>query len=148
MEGPPDPFRRLLTVVYYSQLKGMVFIHVMMPDGTRFSDHAAVAGAVYTKAQAVADWTPAAAAGGAAPLPTAPSSATHVTQFYQGRFTTAGGHRGTFEGPWTLNPVEATSNGFPSPEGTLVGAPSFLSTGGDSFRGLFGDMFGAWLYSF
>ncbi len=138
----------VLVNVYYSLSKGTAYFHITMPDGTSFADRHQVPGAVYTQAQAVADWTSAVAADGTTPLPATPSAATHVTQFFQGRFTTLGGQRGTFDGPWTLNPVEATSNGFPSPSGTLIGAPSFLSTDGDSFHGLFGDSFGVWLYSF
>lgn len=138
----------VLVNVYDSVLRGTAYFHITMPDGTSFADRQAVPGSVYTKAQAVADWTSAVAADGTTPLPATPSAAAHVTQFFQGRFTTLSGQRGTFDGPWTMNPVEATSNGFPSPSGTLIGAPSFLSTDGDSFHGLFGDSFGVWLYSF
>jgi hypothetical protein len=99
-------------------------------------------GPVYTTAQALTDWSYS--------LPTTPAPASQtgrVTQFLQGRFTTASGQRGTFAGPWTLTPVEATSNGLAPPQGTLRSAPGALWTDGSSLYGLPGDAFGVWLYS-
>ena len=49
----------------------------------------------------------------------APSQDVRITQFFQGAFTTANGQRGTFSGPWTLNPVIVTSQGNPPPGNQL-----------------------------
>ena len=57
------------------------------------------------------------------------------------------GQRGTFTGPWTLNPIKATSNGSAPPLGTLTSAPAYLWTDGNSFKQQFGDAFGVWLYT-
>jgi hypothetical protein len=115
-----------------------------LPDGTTFHTTVPVNGPVYGAAQALADW----AVGPSVPArPAAPVANTRVSQFFQGRFTTLNGSRGTFEGPWTLNPVEATSNGFASPSGTLIGAPAFLWNDGNSLPGKGTDAFGLWLYS-
>ena len=101
----------------------------------------AVNGPAYTTAYALADWTTAVPA-----TPAQPGHNVRMTQFLRGRFTTADGQRGTFTGPWTLNPVEVTSNGIPPPGGTLISAPSYLWTDGNSLGGLPGDAFGVWLY--
>jgi hypothetical protein len=98
-------------------------------------------GPVYDLAYALADWSLSLPA-----TPAQPFLDTRVTQFLRGRFTTASGQRGTFEGPWNLNPVEVTSNGFAPPGGTLISAPSHLWTDGHSLSGLPGDAFGVWLY--
>jgi hypothetical protein len=102
----------------------------------------AVNGPAYTTAYALADWTAAVPA-----TPAQPGHNVRMTQFLQGRFTTADGQRGTFTGPWTLRPVEVTSNGIAPPGGTLISAPSYLWTDGSSLAGLPGDAFGVWLYS-
>jgi hypothetical protein len=77
-----------------------------------------------------------------------PASKIRDTQFLQGRFTTANGTQGTFSGPWTLNALEATSNGSSPPSGTLIAQPSYLWTDGNSFQGKFGDAFGVWRFPF
>jgi hypothetical protein len=110
-----------------------------------------VAGPVYTKAQALADWTTAIQNGeGAAGLPTPISPAAKIrdSQFFQGRFTTASGTQGTFSGPWTLNALEATSNGTLPPTGTLIGQPSFLWNDGSGFNKMGNDAFGVWRFPF
>ena len=98
-------------------------------------------GAVYNHALALADWD-----GTFTGEPAPVTANKRVTQFFQGRFTTVSGAQGTFNGPWALNPVEVTSNGFAPPRGTLISAPAFLWTDGNSFKGLWGDAFGVWLY--
>ena len=114
-----------------------------LPGGTTFNNTIPVNGPVYTAAQALADWS----ATADSPEPTAPASNTRVSQFFQGRFTTLSGAQGTFDGPWNVNPVEVTSNGFAPPGGTLIAAPSYLWADGNSLNGLPGDAFGVWLYS-
>ena len=55
-----------------------------------------------------------------------------------GRFTTWNGTKGTFNGAWTVNPVEANVTG-----GSVnVAGPSYLWTN-DKFPG---DAFGVWIY--
>jgi hypothetical protein len=110
------------------------------PDGTTFSNTVAVNGPVYTAAQALADWSDT----DASPIPVAPVANTRLAQFLQGQFTTLSGVQGTFEGPWTVNPVEVTSDGSASPQ--EISAPSYLWTDGTARGGLPGDAFGVWLY--
>ncbi len=127
--------------VYFNSVGNAVRFVVTLPDGTSTGQTVAVNGSVYTTAVAVTDWSQFGSG------PAAPVANTRLTQFLQGRFSTLSGQQGTFEGPWTLNPVEATSNGFAPPSGTLISAPSFLWTDGNSFKGLPGDAFGVWLYN-
>lgn len=112
----------------------------ILPKGTTFEHIVAVNGPVYTAAQALADWSDT----DASPIPVTPAANTRLAQFRQGRFTTLGGVQGTFEGLWTLNPVEVTSNGSASPQ--MISAPSYLWTGENTLDGLPGDNFGVWLY--
>jgi hypothetical protein len=107
--------------------------------GVSTANSVGAGGPVYHRAYALADWS----------LSSVPGviQNTRVSQFLQGRFTTASGHRGTFEGPWTLGQVEVTSNGFAPPGGRLISAPSDLWSDGNSLGGLPGDAFSVWLYS-
>jgi hypothetical protein len=75
-------------------------------------------------------------------------SATKVrdTQFFQGRFTTSTGARGTFKGPWTLTAVDATSDGSLPPGGTLIAQPSYLWNDGSGLGGFGDDAFGVWRF--
>jgi hypothetical protein len=99
-----------------------------LPDG----------GAVFDHAVALADWNGTMGSG----MPPVVSADTRVTQFFNGRFTTVGGIRGTFRNPaWTLTPWGVTSNGQPPPLGTLLASPSYLWTN-DAMPG---DAFGVWL---
>ena len=70
------------------------------------------------------------------------------TQFFQGRFTTANGSQGTFNGPWTLTAVDGTSNGNLPPSGTLISQPSYLWNDGNGFNGMGEDAFGVWRFPF
>jgi hypothetical protein len=86
--------------------------------------------------------------GATQPQPAVPGAKVRDAQFLQGRFTTASGAQGTFNGPWTLNAYEATSNGSLPPAGSLIGQPSYLWTDGNSFQGRWGDAFGVWRFPF
>jgi hypothetical protein len=110
-----------------------------------------VTGTPYTEAEAIGDWRY------AQPTlhftlpvdnrPAVVASDTRQTQFFDGRFTTQSGQRGTFKGPWTLVNVIATSNGVQPGVpggGTLEADPSFLWTDGFA-QGMFGDAFGLWI---
>lgn len=130
--------------VYLSPSGGSVHLVATPPVGTAINTTVPVCSPVYTDAQAFADWT--VAAGTAEPAPAVPAEATRVLQFFQGRFTTMSGAQGTFAGPWTLNAVDATSNGSTEPLGTVIGQPSYLWNEGASFGGLGNDAFGVWLY--
>jgi hypothetical protein len=112
----------------------------ILPKGATFERIVAVNGPVYTAAQALADWSDT----DASPIPVSPLANTRLAEFRQGRFTTLSGAQGTFEGPWTLNPVEVTSNGSASRQ--RISAPSYLWTGENPPDGLPGDAFGVWLY--
>ncbi|HEV2375635.1 MAG TPA: hypothetical protein VGS19_26160 [Streptosporangiaceae bacterium] len=116
--------------------------------GATFNNNYTVSGPVYTRAQALADWTTTVENGGAQPLPAVPGAKVRDAQFFQGRFTTVSGAQGTFNGPWSLNALEATSNGHLPPMGTLIGQPSFLWNDGNSFNGLGDDAFGVWRFPF
>jgi len=121
---------------------------ITLPDGTTYNNTFAITGPTYTRAQALADWTTAIENGAAAPEPAVPGAKTRDTQFFQGRFTTTSGARGTFNGPWTVSALEATSNGSLPPSGTLIGQPSFLWNDGSGFNGMGDDAFGVWRFPF
>jgi len=121
---------------------------ITLPSGTTFNNTNAITGPVYTKAQAVADWTTAIENGAAAPEPAVPAAKIRDSQFLQGRFTTMNGTQGTFNGPWTVDALEATSNGTLPPTGTLIGQPSFLWNDGSGFKGMGDDAFGVWRFPF
>ena len=121
---------------------------ITLPSGTTFNNTNAITGPVYTRAQAVADWTTAIENGAAAPEPAVPAAKIRDSQFLQGRFTTMNGTQGTFNGPWTVDALEATSNGTLPPTGTLIGQPSFLWNDGSGFKGMGDDAFGVWRFPF
>jgi hypothetical protein len=121
---------------------------ITLPDGTTYNNTFAITGPTYTRAQALADWTTDEDNGGSQPAPASPSSKVRDTQFFQGRFTTTSGARGTFNGPWTVSALEATSNGTLPPSGTLIGQPSYLWNDGSGFNGQGDDAFGVWRFPF
>ena len=131
--------------VYLDAADRAVHTVVTLPDGSTFNNTFPDRGAVYPRAQAVADWTTAATK----PQPVAPSpDKVRDAQFLEGRFTTLNGQQGTFAGPWSLNAFEGTTNAALPPDGTLVVQPSYLWNDGTNFRGLFGDAFGVWRFPF
>jgi len=133
-------------VSVYSDPAGQaVHTVITLPDGSTFNNTFANPGAVYPRAQAVADWTTAAAK--PQPVPPSPDKVRDA-QFLEGRFTTLNGQRGTFAGPWALNAFEGTTNAALPPDGTLVVHPSYLWNDGTNFHGLFGDAFGVWRFPF
>lgn len=138
----------ILVNVYLTPAGTSVQTVIQLPDGSTYTNTFPVTGPVYTKAQALADWTTAIENGAPAPEPSVPTSKTRVTQFFQGRFTTVSGDMGTFNGPWILNPVEATSNGQLPPAGTLIAQPSYLWDDNQSFNGLGDDAFGVWRFPY
>jgi hypothetical protein len=131
--------------VYSDPADQAVHTVVTLPDGSTFNNTFPDRGAVYRRAQAVADWTTATTK----PQPVAPSpDKVRDAQFLEGRFTTLNGQQGTFAGPWSLNAFEGTANAALPPDGTLVVQPSYLWNDGTNFRGLFGDAFGVWRFPF
>jgi hypothetical protein len=127
--------------VYFNQVGNSIHVIVTPPAGVAINQTQAVTGPLYTRAQALADW---AGATPEAPVPP-PTVKVRDSQFLQGGFTTLGGIRGTFSSPsWTLNAVEATSNGVLPPSGTLIAQPSYLWTS-DAHPG---DAFGVWRFPF
>jgi hypothetical protein len=130
--------------VYAEPTGHSVHTVITLPDGSTFNNDFAVTGPVYTRAQAVADWTTATVK----PQPVAPLAKVRDTQFLEGRFTTASGQQGTFAGPWALTAFEGTSNGDLPPAGTLVARPCYLWNDGTNFHGMFGDAFGVWRFPF
>jgi hypothetical protein len=121
---------------------------ITLPNGTTYNNSFSISGLTYTKAQAVQDFTETVENGGAQPAPAVPSAKVRDTQFFQGRFTTTSGAKGTFNGPWTVDALEATSNGSLPPTGTLIGQPSFLWNDGSGFNGMGDDAFGVWRFPF
>jgi len=134
--------------VYLTPTGNSVLTTIKLPDGTTYNNAFAITGPVYTNAQATADWTTAIENGAAAPEPAVPSEKIRDSQFLQGRFTTANGVQGTFNGPWTLDAWEATSNGTLPPTGTLIAQPSYLWNDGNGFGGKGDDAFGLWRFPF
>ena len=131
--------------VYLSPTGQSVHTVVTLPDGSTFNNTLPAPGAVYPRAQAVADWT--AATGKPQPVPPA-SGTVRDAQLLEGRFTTLSGQQGTFAGPWTLNAFEGTTTGALPPSGALVVQPSYLWNDGTNFHGMFGDAFGIWRFPF
>lgn len=132
----------LFVSVYLDPAGQGVHTVITLPDGSTFNNTFAAPGAVYPRAQAVADWTTA----GVKPQPVPPAAKVRDTQFLEGRFTTLNGQRGTFAGPWTLNAYEGLTNDALPPAGTLVVQPSYLWNDGTNFHGMFGDAFGVWRF--
>jgi hypothetical protein len=131
--------------VYSDPADQAVHTVVTLPDGSTFNNTFPDRGAVYPRAQAVADWTTAETK----PQPVAPSpDKVRDAQFLEGRFTTLNGQQGTFAGPWSLNAFEGTTNAALPPDGTLVVQPSYLWNDGTNFHGMFGDAFGVWRFPF
>jgi hypothetical protein len=129
--------------VYADPAGRAVHTVITLTDGSTFNNTFPANGMVFPKAQAVADWTTAAAK----PRPQTPSPAkVRDTQFLEGRFTTGNGQQGTFAGPWSLNAFEGTANGARPPAGALVVQPSYLWNDGTNYHGLFGDAFGVWRF--
>ncbi len=129
--------------IYLSAAGNSLHFVTALPGGRTFKDTVAVNGPVYTAAQALTDWSDT----DASPALAVPAASTRLAQFLRGRFTTLSGAQGTFEGPWALNPVAATSNGFAPPNGILIAGRSYLWADGKSLGGRPGDAFGVWLYS-
>jgi hypothetical protein len=121
---------------------------IQLPDGTTYNNTFPITGPVYTRAQALADWTTTIENDSGEPWPPVPSSKVRDSQFFQGRFTTSSGQTGTFRGPWKLNPVEVTSNGTLPPTGALIAQPSYLWNDQNSFNGKGLDAFGVWRYPY
>jgi hypothetical protein len=121
---------------------------IQLPNGTIYDNTFPVSGPAYAQAQALADWTTAIENGASKPQPAVPPAKGRVSQFFQGRFTTASGQEGTFSGPWTLNALEVTSNGTLPPTGTLMTQPSYLWNDQNGRNGLGQDAFGIWSYPF
>jgi hypothetical protein len=133
--------------VYLTPAGNSVHTLIMVPattttPGATYNDTFPVNGPVYTTAQALEDWTDV----GDRPAPPVPAALIRDTQFGQGGFTTLGGQRGTFTGPWALQAVEATSDGTLPPAGTVIAQPSYLWTDHHSPGGLRGDAFGVWRF--
>jgi hypothetical protein len=145
----------ILVNAYLEPTGNAVHFTTTLPDGTVINNVVAVSGPVYSKATAVADWTTAVINSGGGPgvgddlaMPDVPAAKIRDTQFFQGRFTTSSGVRGTFSGPWTTTALEATSNGSLPPSGTLIAQPSFLWNDGNGFNGMGNDAFGVWRFPF
>jgi hypothetical protein len=138
----------ILVNAYLAPTGNAVQTVIQLPDGTTYNNTFRVTGPVYTRAQALGDWTTALENGASQPEPTVPDNKRRVSQFFQGRFTTASGQQGTFAGPWTLNALEVTSNGELPPTGTLMTQPSYLWNDNHGFNGLGQDAFGVWSYPF
>lgn len=139
----------VLVQAYFNQVGNVVQFTAKMPtstSGTPIIQYSVdVHGPTYTRAEALTDWGPAAVASGS-PAPVNPANKTRDTQFLDGAWTTQSGAKGTFKGPWTLNPVEATSNGTLPPSGALIGQPSYLWTDGQGIGS--DDAFGVWRFPF
>jgi hypothetical protein len=106
--------------------------------GSTYNHTFAVHGPNYTDAQALADWTGPTATAQIEPVPPVAANVAAYTQFFDGRFTTLNGTKGTFNGAWTVNPVEANQTGG----AVNVAGPSYLWTN-DKYPG---DAFGVWIY--
>jgi hypothetical protein len=133
---------KVFVSVYLVPTVTSVHVVITPPSGAGLNSTYPVAGPVYTDAQALADWT----TDTTQPAPVGTDPKTRDTQFFQGRFTTSTGVRGTFKGPWTLTAVDATSDGSLPPGGTLIAQPSYLWNDGSGLGGFGDDAFGVWRF--
>jgi hypothetical protein len=100
-------------------------------------------GAIFDHAAALDDFTDSTGT----PIPLPPFiHGFRINQFLQGAITTEHGLRGSFVGPWTTSPVEATSNGLPFPSGHVRVSPNALWSDGLPANGAVraNDAFGVW----
>jgi hypothetical protein len=115
--------------------------------GKTYNRSIAVGGPTYTDAQAVADWSGLASTS-ASTSPAQPVLAsapvTAYDQFFQGRLTTWSGTKGTFNGKWTVNPIESTLAGAAPAGRNVVTSPSYLWS---NDKGFSNDAFGVWIHS-
>ena len=126
---------------------------LVLPGGRQYQQDARTGDAVYSQAQALADWgdgTPSTAA--------RPRPPTLLTRFLSGEFVCGLQGRGVFAGPWTakgnlwprhwsLTADVVTTGGRRAASGTVLAGPSRLWTDGtQSVYGSRGDAFGIWLY--
>ena len=142
--APSTEGDEVFAMVYLVPTVNSVHVVVTPPTGAVLNNTYPVSGPVYADAQALADWTTDTSQ--PAPVNTGAEPKTRDTQFFQGRFTTSSGVRGTFTGPWTLTAVDATDNGSLPPSGTLIAQPSYLWNDGSGFRGMSDDAFGVWRF--
>ncbi len=131
--------------IYYDQGGNELHFAITPPttSGPPVSYKTQAYGPTFDHAAAVDDFTD--STGTPIPLPFF-LHAFRINQFLQGALTTYSGARGSFVGPWTTSPVEATSNGLPWPSGTVRVSPSNLWSDGLASNGLARpwDAFGVW----
>ena len=137
--------------IYYNQA-GNSLRYVIRTTSTTHAFAFDAHGAVFNHASALVDYSACRSAGTAirtqaqincAQVPgPAPDGDVRITQFFQGAWTTANGQRGTFSGPWNLNPAIVTSQGDPPPGNQVQVEPAFLWN--DGMGNGWGDAFGVW----
>lgn len=129
--------------IYYPQQGTAVYFTLYAPSGDVLQFQAPMAGPIFDHAAGLEDYTNSSGT----PIP-APSGTpqTRLTQFQQGAVTTDSGDKGSWTGPWTTSLIEATSNGFAFPDGTVETSPSYLWTDGAVANGAArsDDAFGVW----
>jgi hypothetical protein len=131
--------------IYYDE-QGNELHYVITPPSTSGTPQfykTQAYGALFDHAAALDDFTN--STGTPIPLPFF-LRAFRINQFLQGAITTEHGLKGSFVGPWTTSPVEATSNGLPYPSGTVRVSPSSLWSDGLPANGAVraNDAFGVW----
>jgi hypothetical protein len=129
--------------IYYPPQANAVHFTLYPPSGSVINTDAPVSGPIFDHAAGLADYTN----NGGTPVPL-PSGTPQfrITQFLQGAVTTNSGSKGSWAGPWVTSQIEATTNGQPSPQGTVEGSPSYLWTDGAVANGAArnNDAFGVW----
>jgi len=131
--------------IYYDEVGNELHFVITPPStsGTPQYYKTEAHGAIFDHAAALDDFTD--STGTPIPLPFF-IHAFRINQFLQGAITTEHGLRGSFTGPWTTSPVEATSNGLPYPSGTVRVSPNKLWSDGLAANGAVrpNDAFGVW----
>ncbi len=131
--------------IYYDQGGNELHFTITPPStsGPSMSYKTQAYGPIFDHAAAVDDFTNSTGT----PIPLPPFiHAFKINIFLQGALTTYSGARGSFVGPWTTSPVEATSNGLPFPSGHVRVSPSSLWSDGLASNGLARpfDAFSVW----
>jgi hypothetical protein len=141
-----------VAVAVYASAGGAAHFTITLPGGAATSFQLPSAGtlnAVFGHAVALVDYL--ASPPGSHPTPPVPVPGPapgpvdlRITQFQRGGWTTTGGARGTFTGPWAVSPVILTSNGTAPPGGTTEVDPAYLWNDGLGGGDGAGDAFGVW----
>ena len=133
--------RRVFVSMYYDRARDTMHAVLRLPGGTVYTPEFAARHPRYPQALAVANWQ-GVSWGAAADSRLA---SVRLTRFANGRFTTVGGQRGTFAGPWKLTRC-VVSGSRVARHTWMVSSPGSLRADPAAGRAGPAGAFGIWLY--